>query len=181
MAARMAEPPQLERRGPDEFVEAQRVEALLQNPPRLSHNMLQCADTGVCVDFSLGQYAGAMNPGVYRDKAAFSRMLPSELLAFFPSPQSDIDGQVARDEGFAAKSPDQAPAKFALRVVRGCEASTAAAGATPFCDNCFGHAPALRRCARCKRASYCSEPCQRLHWKAHKHACASPAAPPAAQ
>ncbi|KAJ1445681.1 hypothetical protein M885DRAFT_549181 [Pelagophyceae sp. CCMP2097] len=180
VTAQMSKHPQLERIGPDEFVEAQHVETLLENPPRLSHNMLRCPDTGVCVDFSLGQYAGAMNPGVYRDKSAFARMLPSQVLGLFPSPQSDIDSQVARDETEAAKSPDHLPAKFALRVVRGCEAS-ATVGATPFCDNCFGHAPSLKRCTRCKRASYCSEPCQRLHWKAHKGACAGAANPPAAQ
>ena len=30
---------------------------------------------------------------------------------------------------------------------------------------------AFRRCARCKRADYCSDPCQRAHWQEHKTEC----------
>jgi hypothetical protein len=36
---------------------------------------------------------------------------------------------------------------------------------------------AYKRCGRCRRAKYCGEACQRLHWRAgHKRQCQPPAA-----
>ncbi|RXW16650.1 hypothetical protein EST38_g9213 [Candolleomyces aberdarensis] len=46
------------------------------------------------------------------------------------------------------------------------------------CQNCFVRESGLKEkgqklltCGACKRASYCSPECQRLHWKAHKPFC----------
>ena len=40
-----------------------------------------------------------------------------------------------------------------------------------FCSVC--HSPALYRCSSCKTAIYCSETCQKSHWKSHKPVCKS--------
>ena len=162
-----------------EFIESQLVErttgssstASLGDPLRVSHNALQCTESGVVVDFSLGQFTGVMNPVVYPNKQAFISKLPSDVLAFYSSPQSEIDGQNARDESTAAKSPDLSPKKFAKRVVHSCKAVLAAAGRTGFCDHCFGEVPKLLSCSQRRRVSYCGVPCQRLHWKQHKAQC----------
>lgn len=38
------------------------------------------------------------------------------------------------------------------------------------CSHCRGHEN-LQRCARCRKVSYCSRECQRLHWRVHRHEC----------
>ncbi|KAJ7633911.1 hypothetical protein DFH06DRAFT_1479482 [Mycena polygramma] len=41
------------------------------------------------------------------------------------------------------------------------------------CENCLLPKEKLRRCAACSFTRYCSERCQKAHWKAHKPACAA--------
>jgi ribosomal protein L40E len=41
------------------------------------------------------------------------------------------------------------------------------------CAHCGGRNPA-KSCGRCKLIKYCSAPCQRAHWPAHKYACLAP-------
>jgi uncharacterized Fe-S cluster-containing MiaB family protein len=38
---------------------------------------------------------------------------------------------------------------------------------------------ALKKCSRCKSVKYCSEACQRTHWRVHKPSCAAAAGPSA--
>ena len=40
------------------------------------------------------------------------------------------------------------------------------------CAHCGKHGTELRRCSRCRLASYCGAECQRAGWKLHKAACA---------
>ncbi|KAJ1474651.1 ankyrin repeat-containing domain protein, partial [Baffinella frigidus] len=42
------------------------------------------------------------------------------------------------------------------------------------CEQCGKQGVALRRCARCKQASYCGLECQKAGWKNHKTLCAPP-------
>lgn len=44
---------------------------------------------------------------------------------------------------------------------------------TCFNTSCQGGNPADKRCARCRWATYCSQECQKIHWKAHKRECAN--------
>ena len=37
------------------------------------------------------------------------------------------------------------------------------------CANC--DQPAIQKCGRCRAARYCSQECQRQHWRVHKAAC----------
>ena len=155
------------------------IEKTLSDPERISHNVLQCIESGVIVDFSLGQFTGVMSPVIFANKAALVRKLPSKMLTMYPNPLHEVEGQIARDEMIASRShvevPDYAPAKFALRVVSACRGARLTAGKPSFCSNCFGEAPVLRQCSVCHRVSYCGIPCQRLHWKTHKpHCVASP-------
>eukprot|EP00811_Abedinium_folium_P026858 NODE_4004_length_1949_cov_10.892426.p1 GENE.NODE_4004_length_1949_cov_10.892426~~NODE_4004_length_1949_cov_10.892426.p1 ORF type:complete len:553 (+),score=77.67 NODE_4004_length_1949_cov_10.892426:120-1661(+) len=41
------------------------------------------------------------------------------------------------------------------------------------CASCGASGVALKFCAKCRRAQYCSKMCQKSHWKEHKSACAS--------
>lgn len=41
----------------------------------------------------------------------------------------------------------------------------------PRCAECSEPGDDLRKCSRCKAVSYCSEECQKAHWKKHKPAC----------
>lgn len=41
------------------------------------------------------------------------------------------------------------------------------------CANSCGKTERLQKCAGCSVISYCSKPCQKLHWKSHKPLCAS--------
>ena len=47
----------------------------------------------------------------------------------------------------------------------------------PPCAHCAE--PAKLNCARCKTTAYCSVPCQKAHWRAHKPACNAPERPEA--
>ncbi|KAJ1467183.1 hypothetical protein T484DRAFT_1646020, partial [Baffinella frigidus] len=50
--------------------------------------------------------------------------------------------------------------------------------ASASCSHCGKQGgAALRRCARCKQASYCGADCQKEAWKTHKGACAAPPPP----
>jgi MYND finger len=44
-----------------------------------------------------------------------------------------------------------------------------AANSTNSCAGCFNPAPL--KCAKCRSISYCSQKCQKLHWKVHKLEC----------
>ena len=44
---------------------------------------------------------------------------------------------------------------------------------TCFNPRCNGEREADKKCARCKWATYCSQECQMMHWKAHKRECSS--------
>lgn len=46
-----------------------------------------------------------------------------------------------------------------------------------FCSGLECSNPASYRCGRCQKIWYCSSECQRFHWRAHKHNCASSLAP----
>ena len=41
------------------------------------------------------------------------------------------------------------------------------------CENCHQEREVseLQRCSRCKKVTYCSEKCQKAHWKLHKPSC----------
>jgi hypothetical protein len=54
--------------------------------------------------------------------------------------------------------------------------SDAALGKTsgPSCAKC-GVGGAKKLCGRCRQVSYCSQRCQKAHWKAHKKQCRAPA------
>ncbi|KAJ6447766.1 hypothetical protein C8R45DRAFT_180799 [Mycena sanguinolenta] len=41
------------------------------------------------------------------------------------------------------------------------------------CAVCGKHEYELRRCGKCKHASYCSKECQKADWPTHKHACSA--------
>lgn len=41
------------------------------------------------------------------------------------------------------------------------------------CFSCWNPSPSLSKCGKCKRVSYCSQDCQKEHWKNHKRACRS--------
>jgi len=43
---------------------------------------------------------------------------------------------------------------------------------TDCCAHCGKHGTELRRCSRCRLASYCGAECQKAGWKLHKAACA---------
>ena len=42
------------------------------------------------------------------------------------------------------------------------------------CANCGKQGEGLKRCSRCKQASYCGAECQNADWKRHKKKCAPP-------
>ena len=48
---------------------------------------------------------------------------------------------------------------------------------TPCCANCGRVDLALKKCVRCKQASYCGAECQKAAWKQHKKACEPPKEP----
>jgi hypothetical protein len=140
----------------------------------LSHNLLRCTETGTFIDFSLGQFTGAMNPDVYKDQDAFTRLIPTDkLYTVYESPEREIDEQNARDIERAVNwpsNPDISPLQFAKRVVHGCEGAISS-GVAAFCATCYAGEVPLLQCSQCHCISYCSRPCQKLHWKKHKQMC----------
>lgn len=156
-------------KGDGEFCYKEVVEA----GDHLSHNLLRCKETGTLIDFSLGQFIGAMNPGVYTDQSAFIHLLPTDMVyRVYPSPKHEIDKQNTRDTEKAVycKSPDSSPLEFAKRVVRDCKRAIQS-GVSTFCASCYAEQVLLRKCSQCHCISYCSRPCQKLHWKMHKKSC----------
>jgi hypothetical protein len=139
----------------------------------LSHNLLRCKETGTLIDFSLGQFIGAMNAGVYTDQSAFIRLLPTdEVYRVYPNPKHEIDKQntLDKEKAVTCKSPDSSPLEFAKRVVRDCKRAIQS-GVVTFCASCYAEQVSLRKCSQCHCISYCSRSCQKLHWKMHKKSC----------
>ena len=59
------------------------------------------------------------------------------------------------------------------------KSATEAAVETPHCHNCHKEVGNPLRCSVCKKASYCSQQCQRDDWRYHKRACKKAEAPKA--
>ena len=51
---------------------------------------------------------------------------------------------------------------------------SSAANKGPCCASCNAKLPRILWCARCHKAAYCSQNCQRQHWPSHKAECFSP-------
>ena len=140
-----------------------------------SHNNLECLDTGMIFDQTLGQLSGSMKPAIFSTEDSFRKEFVGEVMHYMDSPGNDIQEQKQRDIHIAAmnKKPTSHPKRIAKRVVDlflcgECEEESR------YCANCLGIAAVgskLLRCTRCKRISYCSKHCQILDWKSHKLVC----------
>jgi hypothetical protein len=57
------------------------------------------------------------------------------------------------------------------------QAATEAPVETPHCYNCHKEVRTPLRCSVCKKATYCSQQCQKDDWRYHKRSCKKPEAP----
>ena len=131
-----------------------------------SHNNLECLDTGMIFDQTLGQLSGSMKPAIFSTEDSFRKEFVGEVMHYMDSPGNDIQEQKQRDIHIAAmnKKPTSHPKRIAKRVVDlflcgECEEESR------YCANCLGIAAVgskLLRCTRCKRISYCSKHCRFL-------------------
>ena len=67
------------------------------------------------------------------------------------------------DEVSGASASDAAPAASAI--------DTAPPGLPRSCWSCGTEGCGLKKCSRCRRASYCSAACQSAHWREHRAEC----------
>jgi len=139
------------------------------------HNNLECSDTGMIFDPTLGQLTGSMKPATFISQDSFRREFVGDVMRNMDSPGADIQKQIKMDVKIAAmnKKPASHPKQIAKRVV---DLFLSEEGQTEakYCANCLGIAAdgsKLLRCAGCKRICYCSKYCQRLDWKSHKVLC----------
>ena len=142
-----------------------------------SHNNLECSDTGMIFDPTLGQLTGTMKPTTFCKIDSYQKGFVGEVVHYVDSPVQDIQEQKQRDVNIAAmnKKPTAHPKQIAKRVVDLFLSEDASAR---YCGHCLGAAAdgsKLLRCARCKQICYCSKYCQILDWQSHKMLClASP-------
>jgi hypothetical protein len=140
-----------------------------------THNVLVCQTSGAVIDFCGGQFTGNVDqPHWFPSFEAMvaSGTLSGDVLHFEASPQSEIDGQIKRDESAAlvhlkmTGCDDKRPDKFAERAVE-----NATRGWDGVCRQCFGTCENLFACSRCKEVKYCGKLCQKRAWRKHKHLC----------
>lgn len=142
-----------------------------------SHNNLQCSDTGMVFDPTLGQLTGSMKPATFLSSESFAREFCGELLHFVDAPDNDVRDQRQRDVEMAkmTRKPASHPKSIAKRVVDlFLSEESDEVARSRYCTNCLGKAAdgkKLLRCARCNRSYYCSKYCQSLDWKSHKTVC----------
>lgn len=139
------------------------------------HNNLECSDTGMIFDPTLGQRTGSMKPATFLTQDLFRKEFAGEVMHYMDSPQEDIQKQKQLDVNMAAmnKKPASHPKRIVKRVVDLFLSGEGEAEAR-CCANCLGIAAdgsKLLRCTRCKRICYCSKYCQMLDWKYHKMLC----------
>jgi hypothetical protein len=142
-----------------------------------SHNNLECSETGMIFDPSLGQLSGQMKPAIFSSQNSFKTEFVGEVTHYFDAREREIQEQKQRDIDSAAMSKKSAshPKRVAKRVVDMflMEGSDAEANSM-YCTNCLGvsaDGKKLLRCAKCKKMYYCSKDCQILDWKCHKLLC----------
>ena len=140
-----------------------------------SHNNLQCSDSGMIFDPTLGQLTGSMKPATFLSSESFARGFCGEIVHFVDAPGNDVQDQKQRDVKMAAMSrkPASHPKRIAKRVVD-IFLSDESDSVARYCTHCLGKAAdgkKLLRCARCNRCYYCSKYCQSLDWKSHKTVC----------
>mmetsp|Transcript_19842 Transcript_19842/g.33557 ORF Transcript_19842/g.33557 Transcript_19842/m.33557 type:complete len:316 (-) Transcript_19842:109-1056(-) len=140
-----------------------------------SHNNLECSDTGLIFDPTLGQLTGSMKPATFLSQDLFEKGFCGEVMQYMDSPGKDIQEQKQRDVDMAAmnKKPASHPKRIAQRVVD-LFLSGESDAETRYCASCLGIAAdgrKLLRCTRCNRVCYCSKYCQILDWKSHKTMC----------
>jgi hypothetical protein len=142
-----------------------------------SHNNLECSDTGMVFDPTLGQLSGLMKPTVFSSQESFQKEFVGEIMHCMDSTVNDIQEQKQRDmeEPSLTKNPACHPKHIAKRVVdlflSECNGFQ---GNAKYCANCLGIAAdgkKLLRCGMCKNIWYCSKACQILDWKCHKAQC----------
>lgn len=93
------------------------------------------------------------------DAVIAAKMPPSDMIAYMASIATDARILVA-DLIASLKSPEEKKEEEKSSIL-----------APIACDACGMHKTDLMRCARCKRAHYCSKECQIGAWSTHRHTC----------
>lgn len=140
-----------------------------------SHNTLECSETGIVVDPTLGQLTFSMKLHVFPNVEQYISQYKGEIVRIFDSPYEDIERQKQMNikEVTIHKDPQIHPVKIAKRVVS-VFLNSSDGGRSTYCSSCLGIASLgsrLLRCSKCKGAHYCSKTCQLLDWKEHKEVC----------
>ncbi|KAL3792166.1 hypothetical protein HJC23_009630 [Cyclotella cryptica] len=139
-----------------------------------SHNMLQCTETSLVFDPTLGQLSGNMQPALFSNLGEYRTKFVGTIINVYDSQREEIEGQKQRDISLAnlLGKPDNHPLRIAERVVDAFISDNE--GRSTYCANCLGQASPrskLLRCGKCKNVFYCSKTCQILAWKLHKGDC----------
>lgn len=141
-----------------------------------SHNNLECSDTGMIFDPTLGQLTGSMKPATFATLDLFRKEFVGEVKHYLDCPAEDIHKQKKMDADIAImnKKPSALPKGMAKRVVDLFLSGEGDDADTRYCGNCLGTAAdgsKLLRCTRCNKICYCSRYCQVLDWQSHKTYC----------
>ncbi len=90
----------------------------------------------------------------------------------WPGPPRGWVGELpGRSSRPVRRVPPRRPAGAPAPAPAPAPAAAPAAGGAAGCAQCGTTVGSLKRCTRCRAASYCSVSCQHLHYKAHKAAC----------
>jgi hypothetical protein len=139
-----------------------------------SHNMLQCRETGLVFDPTIGQLSGNMQPALFSSLSQYKTEFIGTILQVFDLHREEIEVQKQQDISLVTMmgKPESHPLRIAERVIDAFISDDE--GQSTYCANCLGQASSgskLLRCGTCKKVFYCSKTCQILAWKLHKEVC----------